>query len=308
MTNPRLEYVSCASPSGIHRMAYWEWGDPANKKVVVCVHGLTRCGRDFDELAQKLAAHYRVVAPDVVGRGRSDWLLDPAGYTVPQYISDMLTLIARLDVDEVDWVGTSMGGLIGLGLAGALAASAFQRPPRGSFGLPADRTLRLGKIVLNDIGPKLDRQGLARIASYVGKDVSFDTFDEAAAYVQSVSQGFGPHTQAQWQRLARDVFNQQNGRWVRHYDLRLAQPMAQQDDAALDAAELMLWSAYESLASPVLVLRGSESDVLTEDTVREMSARNARTQVVEFAGVGHAPSLLSEEQIQPIANFLCGTA
>jgi len=306
MTEPRLEYVMCASPSGVHRMAYWEWGDAGNDKVLVCVHGLTRCGRDFDELAGKLAPHYRVVCPDVVGRGRSDWLVDPAAYTVPQYIADMLTLIARLDVEQVDWLGTSMGGLIGLGLAGALAMSALQRPQRGEFGLPAARTVRLGKVVLNDIGPRLDAQGIARIAGYVGSDVSFDTFDEAVAYVQSVSAGFGPHSQALWKRLTRDMFNQQDGRWVRHYDLRLAAPMALQDEAALKAAELMLWSAYESLASPVLLLRGEESDVLSRDTATEMLARNSQAQRVEFHGVGHAPTLLTEEQIAPIERFLCG--
>lgn len=304
MTEPRLEYVSCASPSGIHRMAYWQWGDPANKKTLLCVHGLTRCGRDFDELAQALAHTYRVVAPDIVGRGRSDWLADPAGYSVPQYISDILTLVARLDVDELDWLGTSMGGLIGLGLAGALAASALQRPSRGSFGLPVARGLRLGKVVLNDIGPRLDRQGLSRIAEYVGRNVSFDSFDEAVAYVQSVSPGFGPHTQEQWARLTRDMFNLDNGRWIRHYDLRLAEPMAQQDDAALDAAEQILWAAFDSITTPILVLRGRESDVLTEDTAREMMARNARTQLVEFSGVGHVPTLLNDDQIQPVARFL----
>ncbi|WP_026068066.1 alpha/beta fold hydrolase [Pusillimonas noertemannii] len=306
MTEPRLEYVMCASPSGVHRMAYWEWGDAGNDKVLVCVHGLTRCGRDFDELAGKLAAHYRVVCPDVVGRGRSDWLVDPSAYTVPQYISDMLTLIARLDVEQVDWLGTSMGGLIGLGLAGALAMSALQRPQRGEFGLPAARTVRLGKVVLNDIGPRLDAQGIARIAGYVGSDVSFDTFDEAVAYVQSVSAGFGPHSQALWKRLTRDMFNQQDGRWIRHYDLRLAAPMALQDEAALKAAEFMLWSAYDSLALPVLLLRGEESDVLSRETADEMLARNGQAQLVEFHGVGHAPTLLTEEQIAPIERFLCG--
>ncbi len=306
MTEPRLEYVMCASPSGVHRMAYWEWGDAGNEKVLVCVHGLTRCGRDFDELAGKLAPHYRVVCPDVVGRGRSDWLIDPSAYTVPQYISDMLTLVARLDVEQVDWLGTSMGGLIGLGLAGALAMSAVQRPQRGEFGLPQARTVRLGKVVLNDIGPRLDAQGIARIAGYVGSDVSFDTFDEAVAYVQSVSAGFGPHSQALWKRLTRDMFNQHDGRWVRHYDLRLAAPMALQDETALKAAEFMLWSAYESLTSPVLLLRGEESDVLSRDTATEMLARNNRAQQVEFHGVGHAPTLLTEEQIAPIERFLRG--
>ena len=128
---PRLEYVTCASPAGLHRMAYWEWGDPANDQVLVCVHGLTRTGRDFDALAQRLAGRYRVVCPDVVGRGRSDWLANPAFYTVPQYAADMVTLIARLKPARLAWVGTSMGGLIGMALSGS---AAFSRPRR-----PCDR-------------------------------------------------------------------------------------------------------------------------------------------------------------------------
>lgn len=306
MTEPRLEFVTCADPTGAHRMAYWEWGDPANENVLVCVHGLTRCGRDFDELAQRMSAHYRVVCPDIAGRGRSDWLVNPASYTVPQYVSDMLVLIARLGVSRVDWVGTSMGGLIGLGLAIALQAAALQRPGRGQFGLPAERSLTLGKMVLNDVGPRLSGQGLTRIVDYVGRGVSFNTFDEAVAYVQSISAGFGPHSPSQWQRLARDVFNQQGMHWVKHYDLRLAEPMAQQDEATLQAAEQMLWSAYENLGSPVLLLRGKESDLLSAQTAQEMLARNKHASMVEFPGIGHAPTLLTDEQISPIEAFLLG--
>lgn len=306
MTDPRLEFVMCADPMGAHRMAYWEWGDPDNENVLICVHGLTRCGRDFDELAQRLSSHYRVVCPDVAGRGRSDWLANSSSYTVPQYVSDMLALIARLGVCRIDWVGTSMGGLIGLGLALALQASTLQRPARGDFGLPAQQTLKLGKVVLNDVGPRLNAQGLTRIVEYVGRGVSFNTFDEAVAYVQTISAGFGPHSQAQWQRLTRDVFNQQGGQWIKHYDLRLAEPMALQNEAALQAAELMLWSAYENLDAPILVLRGSESDLLPEEVAQEMLTRNKQARVVEFAGVGHAPTLLTDEQITPIEQFLLG--
>lgn len=200
-----------------------------------------------------------------------------------------------------------MGGLIGLGLVGALAASAPQRVQREGLGLPGDSVLQLGKFVLNDIGPRLEREGLARIASYVGTEVSFSTFDEAVAYVQSVSLGFGPHSQAQWNRLTRDVFIQKDGRWVRHYDLRLAEPMMQQDESSLDAAEQTLWAAYDSIAAPVLVLRGSESDVLTKETVNDMTGRNPNAKVVEFAGVGHAPTLMNDEQIQPVVDFLRGS-
>lgn len=285
-------------------MAYWEWGEPENQRVLICVHGLTRCGQDFAEVATRLSPHYRVVCPDVVGRGRSDWLIDPMGYTVPQYISDMLTLIARLGATRVDWLGTSMGGLIGLGLIAALTSSDMLRPKRGDLGLGGDHTLEIGKLILNDIGPHLEGHGLARIADYVGKEVSFDTFEEAVTYIESVSAGFGPLSVAQWQRLTRDVFVLQNGRWVKHYDRRLAQALALQDEPAMAAAETLLWNAFEAHQAPILVLRGRASDVLSEESAQEMLARNSRAQLVEFAGVGHAPSLLPKEQIDPIEQFL----
>src|SRR3546814_14416554 len=156
-------------------MAYWECGDSNNDKVLLCVHGLTRTGRDFDALARRLSSDYRVVCPDVVGRGKSDWLINAAGYVVPQYVADILTLIARLNPARLDWVGTSMGGLIGMGLVGALAMSTAARPARGPFGLAAEQTLRLGKVVLNDIGPSLSFTGLTRIdrkSIVSGKSVS----------------------------------------------------------------------------------------------------------------------------------------
>jgi len=285
-------------------MAYWEWGDRDNGRVLLCVHGLTRTGRDFDTLARRLCGHFRVICPDVAGRGRSDWLVDPAGYAVPQYVSDMFTLIARLKPQSLSWVGTSMGGLIALGLQGALVLSEAGRPDRGMFGLPADAALRLDKLVLNDIGPAINGAGLARIGDYVGAEVGFDTYEEAVRYVQSVSEGFGPHTPEQWETLARHVFNRVDGRWVKHYDLRLAQAMAAQRPEALQAAERILWMAYESLACPILLIRGRQSDLLLAESAREMLLRNARARMVEYDGVGHAPTLLTDEQTAPIEHFL----
>jgi pimeloyl-ACP methyl ester carboxylesterase len=304
MTEPRLEYVVCASRSGLHRMAYWEWGDPANDKVLVCVHGLTRSGRDFDTLAARLSPHYRVVCPDVVGRGRSDWLADPTGYVVPQYVADMVTLIARLGVERIDWLGTSMGGLIGLALAGALAMSAPARVARAEFGLLPERTLRLGKMVLNDIGPQLNLGGLARIGEYVGRPGVFDSYDQAVDYVQSVSEGFGPHSRAQWEQLTRHVFNHKDGRWVKHYDLAISKAFALQTPQAMQEAEALLWASYASLSEPVLIVRGAQSDLLLRETAADMLARNPRARLFEVPGVGHAPTLLSPGQIEPIADFL----
>lgn len=301
---PRLNHVMCASPAGMHRMAYWEWGNPGNDKVLLCVHGLTRSGRDFDVLAARLAGDYRVVCPDVVGRGRSDWLIDPSHYVIPQYVSDMLTLIARLNPGRLDWVGTSMGGLIGMGLAAGLATSAAMRPQRGELGLDASQTLTLGRMVLNDIGPTLNDSGLTRIADYVGKPETFDSFDQAVEYVRSVSQGFGPHDDAGWQALTRHAFNQQGDAWVKHYDLRIAEPIARQDAAVLKGAEAVLWAGFESLHEPVLVLRGETSDLLTEQGLLEMEQRNVLARGLTFTGVGHAPTLRSADQVEAVAAFL----
>ncbi|WP_233582670.1 alpha/beta fold hydrolase [Candidimonas sp. SYP-B2681] len=304
---PRLDYVMCCSPAGAHRMAYWEWGDPHNARVLLCVHGLTRTGRDFDRLAQRLAKHYRVVCPDVVGRGKSDWLINAAGYVVPQYVADMLTLIARLNPSQLDWVGTSMGGLIGMGMAGTLAVSALLRPPRGESGLRADQTLVLGKVVLNDIGPKLSFSGLSRIAEYVGEPMNFDTFEHAVNYVRSVSSGFGTHDQKGWEELTRYVFNQQGDQWAKHYDLRIAEPFADQSEEKVQASEAMLWAAYESIASPILVVRGEESDLLTAEVADEMLARNHNARLHKVPHVGHAPTFRSDDQIDPVEAFLLGS-
>jgi pimeloyl-ACP methyl ester carboxylesterase len=301
---PRLDFVACASPAGLHRMAYWEWGDPDNDRVLVCVHGLTRTGRDFDPLARALGREYRVVCPDVVGRGRSDWLIDPNGYVIPQYVADLVTLVARLNPARLDWVGTSMGGLIGLGLAGMAAVSPALRPARGSWGLGAAADVPLGRMVFNDIGPALNVGGLARIGEYVGQDLRFDRFEQAVDYVRTVSAGFGPHDAAGWDALTEHVFVERDGHWAKHYDLRLAQPFALQTPEATAAAETLLWQAWDHLPVPSLILRGAQSDILTRDTARRMVERNPRARLVEFDGVGHAPTLRAADQIAAVRDFL----
>ncbi|WP_445656765.1 alpha/beta fold hydrolase [Achromobacter sp. NCFB-sbj8-Ac1-l] len=303
---PRLEFVTCASPAGLHRMAYWEWGDPANDQVLVCVHGLTRSGRDFDTLARRLAGRYRVVCPDVVGRGRSDWLVNPAFYTVPQYVSDMVTLVARLRPARLSWVGTSMGGLIGLGLAGAAAFARAMLPLRPHVGmLPPQAGVRLDKLVLNDVGPRLETGALARIGQYVGEPGAFGSFAEAVANLRANSGTFGPHTDEQWEHLARFVYPEQDGKWVKHYDLALAQPMAMTPEE-LAAGEQVLWRSYDAIDCPILIVRGEQSDLLTRATADEMRQRNPRAQVLEVPGVGHAPTLMADSQVTSVADFLLG--
>lgn len=285
MTEPRLHHVRCLDTHGLHRMAYWEHGDPANPRVLVCAHGLSRQGRDFDTLAAALSDHYRVVCPDVVGRGLSDRLADPMAYQVPTYVADMVTLLARLNAQQLDWVGTSMGGLIGLGLA-SLKGSPVRR------------------LVLNDVGPTIRAEALQRIGGYLGKAPTFAGFDEAADYLWSISQGFGPHTREQWRTLSRPMLRERDGRFELHYDPAIAVPFRAITPELAAAGEAALWRAWDSLAIPVLLLRGAESDLLARDTALEMTRRGPKARLVEFAGVGHAPMLTSDDQIAAVREFL----
>ena len=307
MASPRLNVVTCSSPVGVHRMAYHEWGAQDNPDVVLCVHGLTRTGRDFDDLAQALAADFRVVCPDVVGRGLSDRLANPMLYAVPQYASDMVTLIARLNPVRLSWVGTSLGGLIGLAYAGLLAQARFARqhptPAQAHQPLP-DAHLPLDKIVLNDVGPHIEASSITRIGQYVGEPVEFPTFDDAVVYVRTVSASFGPHTDSQWRELTRHTFIERDGKWVKHYDLGIAVPFGATSQDMAQQGEAMLWAAYASIVAPILVVRGQESDLLSRDTVAQMQARNPRTRSVEFAGVGHAPTFMVADQIATVVDFL----
>jgi len=289
MTEPSLRQVQCLDSRGLHHMAYWEWGDSANPKLLVCVHGLTRQGRDFDTLARALSGEYRVVCPDVVGRGRSDWLDDPMGYSVPNYVADMVCLLARLDAQVVDWVGTSMGGLIGLGLASLNGAP-------------------LRKLVLNDVGPVIQPQALQRIGSYVGQAAFWDTLDEAADASWALSQGFGPHTREQWLALTAPQIKpaRQEGRdgFTARCDPAIAVPLRAVTPQMAAAGEALLWQSYDRLRCRTLLIRGAESDLLSHDTALAMTQRGPRAQLHEFAGVGHAPTLVQPEQIEVLRRFL----
>jgi pimeloyl-ACP methyl ester carboxylesterase len=285
MPEPRLNHVQCLDTRGLHRMAYWEWGDAANPRVLVCVHGLSRQGRDFDTLAQAMAGEYRVVAPDVVGRGRSDWLADPTGYQLPTYVADMVTLLARLNADTVHWVGTSMGGLIGLGLA-----SLAQSP--------------VAKLVLNDVAPTLQPAALARIGAYLGLPMHWSSLDEAADYLLTISQGFGKHSREQWLALTRPMLKPAGDGFKPHYDPAIAVPFRAMAPEAIAAAEAALWHGYDAIACPTLLLRGADSDLLTRETALAMTQRGPKAKLHEFAEVGHAPMLCVPEQVAVVREFL----
>ncbi|MGV7206782.1 alpha/beta fold hydrolase [Oxalobacteraceae bacterium A2-2] len=292
MLEAKIKSVQCISLAGLHQMSYKEWGEEDNPDVLLCVHGVTRVGDDFDHLARAMADRYRVVCPDIVGRGRSGKLRNPELYRIPQYVSDMVTLLARVLIpgrrQTVDWFGTSMGGLIGLGLA-----SIPDNP--------------ISKLVLNDIGPVLDPDALRRIGDYVGQDLRFDSFEAGARFVRDVSLPFGPHTDAEWHKLASDVLRQdKDGKWVRHYDMGLAQPFRSATPASVAADEAALWQAYDAIRCPTLLVRGADSDLLSRETALDMTQRGPRATLVEIPGVGHAPTFIHEDQIAIARKFLLG--
>jgi pimeloyl-ACP methyl ester carboxylesterase len=267
--------------AGSHRVAYTQWGDSDNPRVLICVHGLTRNGRDFDALASALAPDYRVVCPDVVGRGASDWLVDKNEYGYPQYLCDMAALVAHLDADSVHWVGTSMGGLIGILLA-------------AQPGSPVTR------MVINDIGPLIPKAALARIASYVGDDPHFSEMQELDDYLRAIYAPFGPFTDEQWQGLVRSSARRlDNANIGLAYDPGIAVPLR-----AMPQEDVDLWSTWDKVQCPVLVIRGEQSDLLLADTAERMTVTGPRAELAVLAGMGHAPTLMSEDQIALVSRWL----
>ncbi len=281
----RERFVLGLSAQGFHKVAYSEWGDPDRPGTLVCVHGLTRNRHDFDILSRALSAEFRIACPDVVGRGGSDWLKDPAGYGYPQYLSDMNALVARLGVESVDWLGTSMGGLIGMMLA-------------AQPGTPVRR------LIVNDVGPFIPKASLERIAGYVGQDPRFPDLTAAEAYFRDVHAPFGRLTDAQWQHLTRtgvsedDADGEDRGFRLR-YDPDIAQAIG---EAPLEDVDL--WDLWDRITCPVLVLRGAESDLLPAEVAQEMTRRGPAATLVEFPDCGHAPALMDDHQIAVVREWL----
>jgi pimeloyl-ACP methyl ester carboxylesterase len=275
-------------------MAYWQWGDATAGHTVVCVHGLTRQGRDFDVLARALLSKsvqpLRVICPDVVGRGQSDWLKEPQSYQIGTYAADMFGLLAHLQPITLDWVGTSMGGLIGMAIAAHAKAQG----------------LAVRKLVLNDVGPVIQWDAIQRIATYLGKAPPFDSLEQAAAAMWALSTSFGPHTPEQWLELSRHMVkpDPHGSGVVLHYDPSIAAPFAAMTEASVTQGEAMVWQLYDNIPSQTLLLRGMDSDLLSEKTAHEMSQRGPQARLVEFPGVGHAPTLIADDQVHCVADFL----
>lgn len=277
----KSDHILMLASGGFRRIHITEWGDANNDRVLVCAHGLTRNGRDFDEVAKALQDQYRVVCPDMPGRGQSDWLRDKTEYSYPTYLNVVTALLARIHVDAIDWLGTSMGGLIGM-LVAAQANSPIRR------------------LVVNDVGPYIPVAAMQRIAGYVGLDPRFKDLEELEHYLRKIHAPFGHLSDAQWRHLAVHTAKElPDGKLALRHDPGIAVPFEHASDTPVQ-----LWETWDAIRCPVTVLRGQSSDVLLDDTVQEMKQRGSKPDVIEFPDVGHAPALMDELQVNTVRDLL----
>ena len=268
-------------PHGFHRVAYTEWGEADNPRVLICVHGLTRNSRDFDVLAEALQGRYRVICPDIVGRGQSQWMSHPSDYGYPQYLADMNALIARVNPGELHWAGTSMGGLIGMMLAG-------------------QPNTPIRRLVMNDVGPFIPKAALERLAQYVGRAPAMESLDDVEQYLRVVMAPFGKLTDAQWHHMAEHSSKQSsNGNFLLHYDPAIADVFK-----GAPIQDINLWMFWQGVTCPVFVIRGAESDLLLAETVTQMKAGRSNVTSLEVPNTGHAPALMDDAQVSAVRNFL----
>lgn len=275
------QQLHCPDSAQGHSLHYRQWGAGDNPRVLCCVHGLTRNSHDFDTLAAALASDYRVICPDMPGRGDSDWLSHPEDYNYATYISDMLLLLQHLQLQTLDWLGTSMGGLIGMMLA-AQAHSPIRR------------------LVMNDVGAFLPQAALQRIAAYLQQTPpAFADLSQAESYLRDIHAPFGQLSDAQWQQLTQHSVRQQaDGTYRLHYDPHIRQSFQ------TTIEDVALWSVWQKVSCPVLLLHGVDSDLLLPEVIEQMQQDHDKLQVVSIEGTGHAPALMNAEQIQLIKDFL----
>ncbi len=281
--NLKYNYINCPHPP--HQMAYTEWGDSTNNRVLICVHGLTRTARDFDFLASALSSHYRVICPDIVGRGESDWLDRAENYIYDTYIADILTLLEQLKISKVDWLGTSMGGLIGMFMA-------------------TQPNSPIQSLILNDVGAFIPKEALRRIAKYVlfGQR-KFANFSEVLTHVKDNYSGFGKLTESQWQHLAEHTVklaSSTDGGYILHYDPQISYLLR----GFPDLKDTDLWEVWQNINCSMLLIHGEESDLLLPETITKMQSLKPDLEVVHIAETAHAPSLMTPEQINLIQAWL----
>ncbi len=280
----RYDFIDCPTPEE-HRMAYWEWGDPNNREVLICVHGLTLNGRSFENLATVLASHYRVICPDLVGRGNSDWLTEPKNYMWPTYFADLVYFLQQLNLHQVDWLGTSLGGIMGMFMA-------------------AQFPQQIKKLVLNDVGAFLSQKSLEKIAKYLlFCPKEFSNLELAENNLRSIYAPFGDLTDEQWKQLLNILIvpdSDAGYRW--HYDPQLAAPFAEQN--GITSKDIELWDTWSKVTCPTLLIHGENSELLLAETIEKMQQDHSNLEVVHLPNIGHAPALMAEDQILLIQNWL----
>jgi pimeloyl-ACP methyl ester carboxylesterase len=307
--SPHLEYFNVAANEAMgleaHQMAYWRWSSTEAKRLVVCVHGLTRQGRDFDVLAKAIVQAYAqrgesvcVICPDVVGRGHSQWLKNPMHYLPVTYAWGLKSLIDSLcgqhAFGSVDWVGTSMGGIIGMLVCGVQGLQTKEP---------------ISRLVLNDVGPVVSWTFIKYLKTYLGKGDAFESLDKGVEALRLIASGFGPHTSEEWFALSQPMFKQNDaGQWIFHYDPQIAAPFVQITEESSLAAEHAMWQVYDQIGAQVLLIKGELSELMSDQDALHMSDRGPRAKVFTVNGVGHAPTLMHEEQIKILLDFLihCG--
>ncbi len=290
---PQEKSFRCPTPesaevigSTFHNLHYMEWGDPEAKETVVCIHGMTRNARDFDYIACRLAHEgFRVLSVDIVGRGKSDWLSHGSLYSYPLYVADMIAFFTQKCTDDVYLIGTSMGGLIGIMLEASMPHL-------------------IKAMVLNDVGPLVPKEAITRIGSYVGHQMDFQTRFEAEAHFRSVHACFGVREEEHWQHLFRhSIIENKDGTWSYSYDPAIGEAFWTRSGKQRKLPDMDIWSVWNMIDPPALVLRGEESDILLPETAKQMAARK-QVDLLEFANVGHAPMLMEDAQIEPVVEWL----
>jgi pimeloyl-ACP methyl ester carboxylesterase len=277
----KTKHITSSNPSGKHRIVYQDWGNENNTNVLICVHGLTRNSRDFDYLAQHLSSQYRVIAPDIVGRGQSDWLPDPALYTLEQYIHDMGALMTHLKLKQVGWLGTSLGGLIGMTIA-------------------ASPNSPIKRLILNDIGPVIKKEAIVYLATSLAETPHFKSLDELQKFLKEAYSAMGHMDKDHWEHMVTyDHRITSEGKITRNFDPKITRWVS-----SMTTTDLAMWDMWEGIHCPILIIHGEESIILTPEICQEMLKRNSHASLVTIPGVGHTPSLMPESQIRIVQEWL----
>lgn len=290
-TKPRLHYFDAPNPHGVpgtHKIAFYEWGSPYSP-VIFCVHGLTRNARDFDFLASHLANRYRIICVDVAGRGKSANMQDLSWYENGVYMQDILALAEWMNIPQFDWIGTSMGGIIGMMIASLVPG-------------------KIIRLVLNDIGAQIPAEGLLRIGEYVGQSPALTHWDQADQYLRKIFAPFGIKNEAHWQHMFdHSLIRHANGNFTFAYDANIGEAFRLAASAMEKIEDISLWMLWEAVTCPVLILRGAVSDILPRATAEKMCDMHKNATLIEFTGIGHAPTLFEPEQIEAVSKWLDAT-